>query len=153
MIKSFEVSALQGKWDYSFTFHSDLNILTGKNGSGKTTLLKLLWYCLSGNVARIRAEMTLQHARLETTSFKLTLAKEQETEMVFELEIGGQKIPLAQEVDLAKSLVAPYLLPQSDPADEVKSQISSLDDSSVFFPTFRRIEGGFTMEQNRRRPG
>jgi hypothetical protein len=83
----------------------------------------------------------------------LTLAKEQETEMVFELEIGGQKIPLAQEVDLAKSLVAPYLLPQSDPADEVKSQISSLDDSSVFFPTFRRIEGGFTMEQNRRRPG
>ena len=30
------------------TFHSDLNLFTGKNGSSKTTILKLIWFLNSG---------------------------------------------------------------------------------------------------------
>ncbi len=121
--------------------------------SGKTTLLKLLWYCLSGNVDRIGAEMTLHQAHLETSSFKLNMSKEAETEMLFELEIGGLKVPLEQEANIVRSLLAPYPIPQPSAAQEVKRHILNLEDSSIFFPTFRRIEGGFTMEQRRRRLG
>src|SRR5258708_6034005 len=107
MIKTFGVTGLQGKWEYNFTFQPDLNILTGKNGSGKTTFLKLLWYCLSGNVARIRAEMTFEEITLETTSFKLNIQQASasgEPAITYDLEIGGIKIQLEDEEGSASAL-------------------------------------------------
>jgi recombinational DNA repair ATPase RecF len=74
MIKSFEVVGLHGKRNYVLSFHSDMNILTGRNGSGKTTLLKMLWYCLSGNLDRLRAEVNFIKATLVTSRFTLTIS-------------------------------------------------------------------------------
>jgi predicted ATP-binding protein involved in virulence len=149
MIRTFEVAGLQNKWDYSFTLQPDLNILTGKNGSGKTTLLKLLWYCLSGNVGRIGAEMTFSSARLETSTFKLALTKDGDSDIVFDLEIEGVKISLEDPQSILSPLLS-YTQHRSDPADIVRRHLAELDDASVFFPTFRRIEGGFASERRRR---
>ena len=57
MIKSLSVKGLNHRVDADLEFNEDLNIFTGKNGSGKTTLLKLLWYLISGNLARIIPEI------------------------------------------------------------------------------------------------
>ncbi len=155
MIKHFEVTGLQGKRDYCLDFHPDLNILTGKNGSGKTTLLKLLWYCLSGNIQRIPDEMTFRSILIETTSFKLRIFPEDDSSSAsqkYELEIDGQKIELPEQQNLGLPLALPLYLRSSSIGhiDVIRNAISEIDDSSVFFPTFRRIEGGYALDQRRR---
>jgi DNA repair exonuclease SbcCD ATPase subunit len=102
MIKRFEIIGLHGKpnFDFNLLFNPDLNILTGKNGSGKTTILKLLWYCLSGNVERIRSEIIFKKATLQTDRFNLTVSMDVESEakdLTFNLEVDGNvKLPLLQ---------------------------------------------------------
>ncbi|HEV7927493.1 MAG TPA: AAA family ATPase [Verrucomicrobiae bacterium] len=156
MIKRFEIIGLHGKQDFDFNlkFNSDLNIFTGKNGSGKTTVLKFLWYCLSGNVDRIRSEIVFTRATMETDSFNLVIAMNKESEskdLSFHLEIGGKKILLP---DVQPSLGPLNLVqtPQQDQSEHIKRAIGTMNDSSVFFPTFRRIEGGYASERRRRGP-
>jgi predicted ATPase len=145
MIKSVDVTGLNGKLDHHLNFHSDLNLITGKNGAGKTTLLKLAWYVLSGNIERIPSEIEFKTARVEGDGFRVNLKRAKgkqsaRSEGVIEIAAEGKagkpvrkEIPLgewdrrAAEVDLVNRLVA-------------KSS-----GASFFFPTFRRIEGGFAV--------
>ncbi len=73
MIKRIEVKGLNGRFDFSFDFHPDLNLLTGKNGVGKTTLLKLIYYIISGNLEKLIPEMSFSSVRLLTSDYELTI--------------------------------------------------------------------------------
>lgn len=119
-------------------FNDDINIITGRNGSGKTTILKLMWYCISGNIERAVEEIVFGKVEIHTTAYKLRVVKyfnkskeyvevalfNNENAVIFE-----QKEPISREsaVEYANELTI------------------DLFDRSIFFPTFRRIEGGFSM--------
>lgn len=149
MIKSIAVSGLNGRMDFNLSFHPDINIVTGKNGSGKTTLLKLLWYMMSGNLDRIAPEINFKTAEIETDSFVLSIKRKdttpsrkgrrrEEMEWNFKSTKGDQPITESFSSPVADSSGS------YPPTGRLSRVVADLG-SSVFFPTFRRIEGGFSM--------
>lgn len=134
MIKTFEIRNLNNKITDEFTFNEDLNILTGKNGCGKTTILKLMWYIVSGNYDKIFEEMIFEKATMKFTDG---------SEILIEIygEGSNRKIRLhinspLQGIDYKTDLKF------EDYDDLPRIQAT---EGSLFFPTFRRIEGGFTI--------
>jgi predicted ATPase len=106
--------------DYDLTFHEDLNIFTGRNGSGKTTIMKILWAVVSGRYDILINEIVFNAIKIEIN------------EDVIEIKIsnhGGVNYALLY---LNGNAVAD--------TDDL-----SLKNHSIFFPTFRRIEGGFSI--------
>jgi predicted ATPase len=153
MIKQFKVKDLNDKGDVTLVFNRDLNILTGKNGSGKTTLLKLLWYCYSGNIDRIRNEIVFREAHLETSSFSLRVSVDRSSEkksISYDFTSATRKIAYPPPRAAEETLISTVLLMRPDSTDDIRGAISELNDSSVFFPTFRRIEGGYAFDRRRR---
>jgi predicted ATP-binding protein involved in virulence len=148
MIKTFKVTGLNGIPDHDLKFHDDLNILTGRNGSGKTTLLKLMWYMLSPNLERTVPEIDFSEAELTTDYFRISINKSnikktQKVNITFKPD--GQK---STEIELmADEFHDPAPLEQ---VENINRKIIELKRTSVFFPTFRRIEGGFSTESHRR---
>ena len=134
MIKTFEVKKLNGKISDKYYLNDDLNILTGKNGCGKTTILKLMWYLVSGNYDKLFDEMMFDFARIEMTEggvIEMDISEEKGTKYL-NLKI----INVNRNVDVSVNLSF--------------DNISSLPryqtlEGSLFFPTFRRIEGGFAI--------
>jgi ABC-type lipoprotein export system ATPase subunit len=134
MIHSFEVRNLNQKISEKFNFHQDLNILTGKNGCGKTTLLKLMWYLVSGNYDKIFDEMYFDYA-------KMVLNDDATIIVQVEGELGNRKIKLS--VNMPK-LKLDFKSEANFENFEGFPRIQT-PEGSLFFPTFRRIEGGFTI--------
>ncbi|MCR2820038.1 ATP-binding protein [Lederbergia panacisoli] len=143
MIKKFEVKNLNQKLSFTINFNNDLNILTGKNGTGKTSLLKLLWYLLSGKVDTAISELYFDYAQLETNTFKLEVNPETYIKFTYKddednwveteidpLDNNFESFPLSRKREYFES------------RKEKLYQVSKFE-KSVFFPTFRRIEGGF----------
>lgn len=148
-IKLFEVKGLNKRVSFNFEFHDDLNILTGVNGSGKTTALKLAWYLLSGSLIRVRREIDFKYCRLLTTSFDLELERLSGNDIRYEFTVFD-------ESDGAET--GTFLDPISidsdgdvieDGEDWLSARIRSVSDRSIFFPTFRRIEGGYSLSKGR----
>jgi energy-coupling factor transporter ATP-binding protein EcfA2 len=144
-IKNFSVSGLpaENSAPISYSLNNDLNILTGRNGSGKTTLLKLLWYVISGNIEHAIREVPFTSVQIETTDYKITIRKQ-----------GSE----AKGIEIALDSGAKEFEPQYDEdGDQVSDPVIEANDfvmdygSSVFFPTFRRIEGGFSIRPSNRR--
>ena len=139
MIKRFAVEKLSGEWDFDLHFQPDLNVLTGRNGAGKTTVLKLLWYLVSGNIERLVPEIRFDFVRVEASNFTLRVNIED-----FDAN------PTAKITwDVGKGEVSDTIRYRAT-ADQdrfylVDGEIANAMASSVFFPTFRRIEGGFTI--------
>ncbi|MEF8750052.1 MAG: ATP-binding protein [Candidatus Accumulibacter propinquus] len=139
-IKTFEVIGLMGSDSpLRLNFNSDLNIITGRNGSGKTSVLKLLWYILSGNILLALKEVNFKKATLQTTDYECTVYrlstytcrvdwKDSQGEKTFEDLADDEGDVIANAEDQADRLL-------------------SATGSSVFLPTFRRIEGGFTLNE------
>ncbi len=73
-------------------------------------------------------------------------------ELTFNLEIGGKQIPLPERPSLIVQTLGGFITPQPEASEFVKREIGALNESSMFFPTFRRIEGGYTLERRRRGP-
>ena len=144
MIKSFEVNSLNGirGADYKFEFHNDLNILTGRNGSGKTTLMKLLWYMLSPNRRVVYELINFESARVVTDSYELIV------QVDASLDDGGSetlKWTLSDGISSYSARFRDMLgIRGMDEMDNFDSMVEQIGDQhTVFFPTFRRLEGGF----------
>lgn len=138
-IKSFEVVGLLGRDSpLNITFHEDLNIITGRNGSGKTSALKLLWYILSGNILIALREVNFKKARLETTDYECTVYRlSSNTCRVDWCDANGVE---RQFVDITDH-EGDVIFNAEDQANALLSETGV----SIFLPTFRRIEGGFTI--------
>ena len=134
MIKSLSVRGLNNRINFDQEFNKDLNIITGKNGSGKTTLLKLLWYLISGNLGQIIREIPFQDVFIETDSFSLGITQIEPDSIRVTSKFSGEKkrggTGTVEEFE-EKML------------EELSRKIPNSTNGSLFFPTFRRIEGGF----------
>ena len=112
-----------------------MNIITGRNGSGKTTLLKLIWYSISGNLERIIPEIPFRSVSIDTDSFSLSIQVESDK--------GEFRCEFADEEEMAANFEMPLQGESAARIDELNVRIVRTITSSLFFPTFRRIEGGF----------
>ena len=150
MIKSFSVKGLFNKFDHSFKLNPDLNILTGRNGSGKTTVLKLMWYMISPNIERIIPEIFFREAKVITDEFSLTIIRD-ESEKNYNVSFIKKEKSKRKKKAL-EAIINPREYRESiliDKIEKINQEIDILHSSSVFFPSFRRIEGGFTLEEKR----
>lgn len=136
MIIGLKVERLNNRIDAKLEFNEDLNIITGKNGAGKTTLLKLLWYLISGNLERIIFEIPFKSISVRASSFSLSID-----------QLESSKGKLVCESSKIKDTTIDFEIPlrneNVDRIYELDRRIARAMDSSLFFPTFRRIEGGF----------
>lgn len=141
-IKRIEVTGLLGRdGSISASFNEDINIITGRNGAGKTTFLKLVWYVISGNISQALSEINFEQIFIETTDYTCKILKVNGSTCKAEFtDANGKKSIIEDE----------YIDSQDDSfvvsdAREVLAERMMPIGSSLFFPTFRRIEGGFTM--------
>ena len=149
MIRRLEVKGLNDRIQADLKFNEDLNIITGRNGSGKTTLLKLIWYLISGNLERIFPEIPFDFVSIVTDLFSLTITRLDSGEVQFVSEMNS----FSKSVDFT-IIVNPETGNLGDREDieklnELNVDIADAMKSSLFFPTFRRIEGGFSSSSSR----
>ena len=142
MIQCLEVKGLNNRLDGEFEFNEDLNIFTGANGSCKTTLLKLIWYLISGNLQQIVLEIPFHTISIQTNLFDFSMERVEPDEIIFDYRFGKEHRvyePIAIDAEIGK-------INQTD-IDRVnlfEKRIARTTKRSLFFPTFRRIEGGFS---------
>ncbi|WP_175692723.1 AAA family ATPase [Burkholderia ambifaria] len=137
-IREFQVVGLFGRDDKVVArLNGDLNILTGRNGSGKTSILKLLWYIMSGNILNALKEVNFRKATLVTDEYECTVHRIDAFHCKIELTIDGRTRIFEDIVDGDGDVVI-------NAEDEVDA-VLRVKGGSVFLPTFRRIEGGFTI--------
>lgn len=146
MIRKLEVKGLNDRIDADLKFNTDLNIITGRNGSGKTTLLKLIWYLISGNLERILREIPFQSVLIQADSFSLFMSRVKPDRVNFDLKFNQQEDILLEPLDVDVDLETGNLTQHEDAVklDKINIRIARAIGNSLFFPTFRRIEGGFS---------
>ncbi len=151
MIKWLEVKGLNTKVDADLEFEPDLNIITGANGSGKTTLLRLIWYLISGQIDRA-LYITFDHVSIGTDQFELSISS-YHLQDEFQIEWTFDEAAF-RESDDSKPDEEKYekesLYVRFEDAEEkcrsLNTDIAEKMKSSLFFPSFRRIEGGFSQQ-------
>ena len=135
MIRSVEVKGLNNRVDAAIEFNEDLNIITGRNGSGKTTLLKLIWYVISGNIGHVISDIPFQSISIETNSFFLSIQAESDKGELQYQFVNGKKRNKNFEIPLQDT--------DDKWINPINVGITRAMNSSLFFPSFRRIEGGY----------
>lgn len=146
MLKSFEVISLNGVkgMDYKFDFFNDLNIFTGRNGSGKTTLMKLLWYLITPNRRIAPETVKFGFARLVTETYELSASVKANADEGIPKKIEWSfkefKTGAGIQIDY-EDLMSMRGMSAMDSIDLAVERAG--DQHTLFFPTFRRLEGGF----------
>ena len=139
MVEHFIVKELNGQQhDFSLTFHDDVNIFTGKNGCGKTTLLKLLWYLSSGKLSTAVSEINYKYAELKTDRFFLSIDRTISDNVI--ISYKTPKVNIKRKVPFQQFIERPFRIIEFI---DLYSDIERNGTPTIFFPTFRRIEGGF----------
>ena len=129
MIKKLQVKALNGRFDYNFQFYEDINLFTGHIGTGKTTLLKLIWFLTSGNLQRVISEIPFDYVSIDTSEFSLSMKHVNPDHVELTLQFSGKEE--SSEVLLVEKV------------KKYNEAIANAMESSLFFPTFRRMERHF----------
>ena len=152
MIKSLIVEGLNGSKNYNLNFHKDLNILTGRNGSGKTTLLKLLWYLTSPLRMSVLFEVNFKRVKVITDKYSLEIERENrkdEPQVSWWKYSKNGSAPNKCEIRLTPDR---FHRMDYEKIENLNNKLLDAGDDSLFFPTFRRIEGGFGTSMRRCRP-
>ena len=142
MIRYLKVKGLNKRLDDEFEFNEDLNIFTGANGSGKTTLLKLLWYLISGRLEQILAEIPFHSISIQTDLFTFSIERVEPGQVTFDSSFDnaeGVYEPIAIDAETGR-----VNRTDMDRVNSLEKRIAQTTQRSLFFPTFRRIEGGFS---------
>ena len=142
MIQYLKVKGLNKRLDGEFEFNEDLNIFTGPNGSGKTTLLKLIWYLISGNLNQILAQIPFHSIAIQTDLFALGMERVESDRVTLDYSFGKEEgvyefIVIAAETGRIDRKDVGWV-------NALEKRIARTTKRSLFFPTFRRIEGGFS---------
>jgi len=153
MIESFIVKGLWGKQNYSFDFDPNLNIIIGSNGTGKTTLLKLMWYMISGHIQQALAEVNFNEAEIITKTRQISLtkrlsnAKDKHPRDKSPIERGTEVAEVHIKRRDGSNVFSLWPIPMNELALLLNTEAPSENDHSLFFPTFRRLEGGFSFSE------
>ena len=139
MIQRLEVKGLNNRLDATMEFNRDLNVITGRNGSGKTTLLKLIWYLLSGNLKQAISEIPFRHVLIKTDLFSLSMDRvdADKDNMVCRF------VSVVSKDDPPQDFAVPLRGVGNGTIEGFDTPFEVVITSSLFFPSFRRIEGGF----------
>lgn len=142
-VKSISVTGLfDNKENIKYTFNDDLNVLTGRNGSGKTTIMKLIWFILSGNILLALREIKFKSCTLITSEYTCSVTRTGAITCKIEIDINGETLIFEDEAYDQEM----EMFHQS--AEDKANPLISSKGGSIFFPTFRRIEGGFSMSSS-----
>lgn len=123
--------------------NGDLNILTGINGAGKTSILKLLWYVVSGNIVLALQEVPFKTFRIKTEKYECTIHRMSQNTCKIDFSNEAGSYRYEDDVDEDGNVY--------NNAEDYANPTLISSGSSVFFPTFRRIEGGFTLRRRNSR--
>lgn len=151
MIRYLKVVNLNGNLTFETEFHEDINIITGKNGSGKTTVLKLLWYAISGNFIYMIREIDFDSFELETSEIKIHIHTEnRHEEKMLSVTWESQEKTPRTEISSHRFRVGLQSEGAADKLRHMGRTTAFITASSIFYPTFRRIEGGFSTDPQRK---
>ena len=142
MVRYLKVKGLNRRLDDEFKFNEDLNIITGANGSGKTTLLKLLWYCISGRFEQILAEIPFRSIAIQTDLFALSMEQVESDQVTLDYKFDKEEE--VSEFIIIDAETGRVNRKDIDFVNALEKRIARTTKRSLFFPTFRRIEGGFS---------
>ena len=146
MIQNLKVEKLNNRLSGEFEFHEDLNIFTGPNGSCKTTLLKLLWYLISGQLAQILAEIPFHSIAIQTELFVFSMKRVGSERVILDCRFGEDVV--MDEFIVIDAETGKIAQKDADRINSLEKQVARTTERSLFFPTFRRIEGGFSIDRN-----
>lgn len=134
-------------------FNKDINIITGINGQGKTTLLKLIWYVYSGNLLKATTEIEFDFIHMITDTHKFEIKKCSKEKMkIIQMEYDNSHT--GYDIRIYDKNLNKYIIDTSDLNAEALSisfcseKVSRINDKSLYFPTFRRIEGFSSKKQS-----
>ena len=148
-IRRMLVEKLNRRITAEITFNDSLNIITGSNGSGKTTFLKACWYLYSGNIENALREINFKKMEIETDQLTLTVfcSDPDSEDPKFSISVkthGNLRFESTELLATTKGTL-------EGTWDEIKDAlwrykfITAVNHDSLFFPTFRRVEGGFLL--------
>ncbi|WP_205412552.1 AAA family ATPase [Janthinobacterium lividum] len=138
-ISRMTVHGLFGKsGSVTYRFNKDLNILTGRNGSGKTTVLKLAWSIISGNILLALREVNFKSCLIETDEYSCHVIRTGAASCKVEMESEQGRFLFEDDSDGEDDFFGEF-------AETKAAGVLTSKGSSIFFPTFRRIEGGFSI--------
>ena len=137
-LNSLEIAGLLGReGSFKTNFNDDINIVTGRNGSGKTSVLKLLWYVISGNILLALREIEFSRITVDTSEYCCTVHRISKNTCEIEWSDSNGKRKFVDQYDDDNNY-------HQNAEDEPNKHLRRTG-SSVFLPTFRRIEGGFSI--------
>ena len=140
MIKYLKIEGLNGsKKPLELSFNNDLNLFTGLNGCGKTTILKLLWFVNSGKISDFLHEIDFSTIFMKTDKYEMQITNNGDSyKTTWKSEDDGDEQDLPAVID--------GLIMRRRFVMDFNEKFDPISEESIFFPTFRRIEGGFSME-------
>ena len=111
-------------------------------------MLKLLWYAISGNLERIIQEITFDSFEVVTDKVRVAMGTDVTRNSLFEPLRTRSATPIRET--MSWPLTGNGSVGGSQRG---KPQIAHASGASIFFPTFRRIEGGFSISSGLREEG